>query len=131
MDRPQPLSDHAKAFDAVFFSGASVGGSNSSEGDFTFVAAMIRRKDKRCDTVLYIKNDLGFFRGTWMPKVGIESADEDGFSSLSGLKLEVLEPMRQWRIEYMGKVKRIGGDEEVNHCQLLLPFFFLIVLTSF
>ena len=74
MDRPQPFSSHPWAFDAVFFSGASVsdgggsGGGSGGDSGFSFVAAMERRKEERCNAVFYIKAPKKFRLLVWKEK---------------------------------------------------------------
>lgn len=111
MERAQVFSDDPKAFDAVFFSGSDQSGNY-------LVAAMERKKNKKCNSVLYLKlAGLGLFRGTWLPDTSVDSDKENAWDS-KGLKLKLLEPLRRWSIQFEGPVHDVSGKGKPMHVRI-------------
>ncbi|TRY62049.1 hypothetical protein TCAL_16245 [Tigriopus californicus] len=111
MERAQPFSDDAKAFDAVFFSGSD------QDGNF-LVAAMERKKNKKCNSVLYLRlAGKGLFRGPWLPDTSVAADKDDAWES-QGLKFHPVEPLRRWSIKFEGKVNKVSDQTESMQVQI-------------
>eukprot|EP00095_Tigriopus_kingsejongensis_P006712 maker-scaffold25_size650667-snap-gene-5.28 protein:Tk06712 transcript:maker-scaffold25_size650667-snap-gene-5.28-mRNA-1 annotation:"hypothetical protein L798_06649" len=106
MEKPQPFSDHPRAFDAVFFSGSD------SRGNF-LVTAMERKKDNNANGIFYVKLDgLGLFRGIWLPDTSMQSEDDSNWNA-QGLQFGPIESFRQWSLNYAGPVEKMGNKSSV------------------
>ncbi|XP_044271324.1 uncharacterized protein LOC123015587 isoform X2 [Tribolium madens] len=125
LDRPQNLSAHPKAIDAVYFNGAN------KNGDY-LVVGTARRKKKLVDGFLYllIKNSgLGLLETPKLPGTALYQTEEIGEYEAEGLKISPQEPMRKWKISYEGKMKRFENRKEFVDVKIeaewssTLPYF--------
>ncbi|CAG0902649.1 unnamed protein product [Darwinula stevensoni] len=103
MDGLRPLSNHPKAIDAVYFSGAS------EEGCY-LVGAAARRPQGVVDGYLHIRiPGVGLLRSPKLPdttlKIDTDAGDDEDQFGAEGLLFTPLEPMRRWGIRYHGPMK--------------------------
>ncbi|XP_037778459.1 uncharacterized protein LOC119575111 [Penaeus monodon] len=100
MDCVQPLSDHPKAIDAVYFN-------SGSENGHYVVAAAARRPHGVVNGVLYIRiPSLGVLQ---LPKTPDTMLFGEGKEfAAEGLRLSPVRAMREWRIQYEGPMKLRG-----------------------
>nr|XP_034332735.1 uncharacterized protein LOC105339207 isoform X3 [Crassostrea gigas] len=101
MDKAQDLpyvNDHQKAVDAVYFNAGNQDG-------YFFVAATARRQNNRVQTLLYLRTpDLGILQGKFMSEsTNLEGSDPKSFAA-GGLKLIPLKAMKEWQIQFSGKM---------------------------
>ena len=87
-----------QAIDTVYF--------NGFDDDGTSVAIRVARKQNR-EGELWLMLDLpdvGYFQHPIMPDAGIYNMPNCGFSAL-GLRCQVIEPLRSWKITYNGVLR--------------------------
>lgn len=95
LEKPCNLIEHKEAFDSVAFCGTDDIGN-------LFYAKIVRHHDRHYATHFLLKLDgLGDYTFTQNPDTNFYNTDGRSFSC-NGLCIEVLEPMRTWRISYNG-----------------------------
>ncbi|XP_013188592.1 uncharacterized protein LOC106133418 [Amyelois transitella] len=101
MDRAQPLSEHAKAFDAVFFISASR--NEKGEGIY-FVSGCERRPMGMCNGLFYIGlPGKGLLCSKKIPDTVLFGAEVSEFGA-EGIKMAPVEPMKKWSVTYRGQM---------------------------
>lgn len=101
MECVQPLSNHPKAIDAVYFNAANANGQY-------LVAATARRPQGVVNGIFYIRlPGVGVLQLPRMPDT-LLFGDGEGFGA-EGLKITPVKPMAVWKLQYKGKMK-IWGD---------------------
>ncbi|XP_053606654.1 uncharacterized protein LOC128673079 [Plodia interpunctella] len=101
MDRPQPLSEHAKAFDAVFFISASR--DENGEGIY-FISGCERRPMGMCNGLFYIGlPGKGLLCSKKLPDTVLFGAQVSEFGA-EGIKMTPVEPMMRWNVTYKGQM---------------------------
>lgn len=111
MDKAQDLpdvNDHPKAVDAVYFNAGNQDG-------YFFVAATARRQNNRVQTLLYLRTPvLGILQGSFMSEsTNLEGSDPKSFAA-GGLKLIPLKAMKEWQIQFSGKMVIGKTKKEVD-----------------
>ncbi|XP_045450924.1 uncharacterized protein LOC123659795 [Melitaea cinxia] len=99
MDRAQPLSDHAKAFDAVFFISAI-----KEEGDkgVYVISGCERRPMGMCNGLFYIGlPGKGLLCSKKIPDTVLFGAQIGEFGA-EGIMMTPVEPMKKWTVSYKG-----------------------------
>lgn len=103
MEKPQPLSDHPKAFDAVFYSGGN------SDG-YRFIMGTERRHKGIVHGVLYfVVPDLGLICLPQLPDTMIFTTNfgkEGNSFGGPGFISEPILPMNKWRLRYRGQMRQ-------------------------
>lgn len=104
MDKIQELpKEHPKAVDAVYFNGAS------KDGCY-FVGATARRHDNLIQTLLYIRfPDFGLLELPSLPDTCLLGEKPLSYAA-GGLHIEVVEPMKRWRLSFKGLMRLIRCD---------------------
>lgn len=99
MERPQALEQNQHALDSVYFSGSN------GEGVY-FVMRIGRRQERVCELWLsaFIP-EVGFLQSPLHPDSRVVNTDGQTFSA-GGLKFECLEPMRRWKINFNGILRK-------------------------
>ncbi|KAG6460643.1 hypothetical protein O3G_MSEX012119 [Manduca sexta] len=101
MERAQQLSDHAKAFDAVFFISSTKG--DTDKGIYV-VMGCERRPMGMCNGLFYIGlPGKGLLCSKKIPDTVLFGADIGEFGA-EGIKIKPVEPMVKWNISYKGKM---------------------------
>lgn len=105
MESVQKLSDHPLAIDASYFNGYS------SDGTY-LGAGMQRRPNRRCESLLFIRLpqfESDILEWPWAPCTDTFMLGDHEWTA-SGLKFEMIEPMKKWRVTFDGPLKhRISG----------------------
>lgn len=106
MDAPQELSQNPKSYDKVSFIG-------STQNGHRLVVSVERRKKGIHYTTLYLYTpNRGVFKLPNLPDTlcvpETEVELETNEYNANGIKLEVLDPMRKWKIEYNGQLMNNG-----------------------
>ncbi|KAK8406860.1 hypothetical protein O3P69_007428 [Scylla paramamosain] len=97
MECVQPLSDHPKAIDAVYFNGAN-------ESGHYLVVATARRPKGIINGLLFIRvPGLGLLQLPKMPDTML-FGDGEQFAA-EGLRITPVKPMSVWKIQYEGPMK--------------------------
>lgn len=106
MEGVQQLSSHPKAIDAVYFQGGNRDG-------LYFVAATARRPHRVVNGFVFLRiPQEGLLLSPKLPdSLMFGTADEFG---AEGLKFTLIEPMRKWRIQYQGQLRRDKSKELVD-----------------
>lgn len=114
LEKLQALSNHEKAFDAVFFQGVN-------EEGFYFCGGLERRHNGKANGLFYIVTPhLGLLKSERLPKTLLQS---DPVSllllkeySAEGIKFTPVEAMKKWKIQFKGKMKleSTGDDYDVD-----------------
>uniref|UniRef100_A0A2A4JMP5 Uncharacterized protein n=1 Tax=Heliothis virescens TaxID=7102 RepID=A0A2A4JMP5_HELVI len=100
MDRAQPLSDDAKAFDAVFFISAN---SEKSKGVYV-IAGCERRPLGMCNGLFYIGlPNKGLLCSKKIPDTVLFGAEIGEFGA-EGIKITPVVPMQKWTVSYKGQM---------------------------
>ncbi|KAL4221920.1 hypothetical protein ACF0H5_017972 [Mactra antiquata] len=95
----QSLEDDPMAIDTVYFNGFDRNG--------TGLALRLARKPNR-EGELWVWLNLsgvGFFQHPIMPDTCVYNMTSDGYQAL-GLKLQVIEPMKMWKVTYNGLLRK-------------------------
>ncbi|XP_041987767.1 uncharacterized protein LOC121739387 [Aricia agestis] len=101
MDRPQPLSDDPKAFDAVFFISATE--QQDDKGAYV-IAGCERRAMGMCNGLFYIGlPGKGLLCSKKIPDTVLFGAQIGEFGA-EGLKITPVEPMKTWTVAYKGQM---------------------------
>ncbi|KAI8425990.1 hypothetical protein MSG28_004969 [Choristoneura fumiferana] len=99
MDRAQPLSDHAKAFDAVFFISARA---NEQDKGIYVVMGCERRPLSMCNGLFYIGlPGKGMLCSKKLPDTVLFGAEIGEFGA-EGIKITPEVPMKKWTLKYKG-----------------------------
>ncbi|KAJ2943572.1 hypothetical protein O0L34_g16681 [Tuta absoluta] len=110
MDRAHLLSDHEKAFDAVFFISAT---KNEDDKGIYVIAGCERRPMGMCNGVFYIGlPGKGLLKSRKLPDTVLFGADVFEFGA-EGLKITPVEPMEKWTVAYKGEMKYEHDPEKV------------------
>ncbi|XP_067675175.1 uncharacterized protein [Haliotis asinina] len=105
MDKVQILPpEHPKAVDAVYFNGGN------KEGYFIVTATARRHKNLVQTIVLLRVPGVGLLMLPSMPDTSL-TGPGDSYSA-GGLTMEVLEPMKTWRVAFQGKLRLSETGEE-------------------
>ncbi|KAJ9579215.1 hypothetical protein L9F63_024679 [Diploptera punctata] len=117
MDRLQPLSDHPKAIDAVYFNTAS------SDG-YHLVVGTAHRPHGVVNGFMILKvPEIGILETLKLPDTLIFRTGEDEKSyGAEGIKLTPVKPMKCWKIQYNGKMKLHDQPDKVFTVALKLEF---------
>lgn len=106
MECIQPLGDHPKAIDAVYFQGANGGGAY-------IVAATARRPHRVINGFVVLRiPEEGLLLSPKLPD-SLMFGSEDEFGA-EGLKFTPIEPMRKWKVQYKGQLRRDTTKELVD-----------------
>ncbi|CAH2039289.1 unnamed protein product, partial [Iphiclides podalirius] len=101
MDRAQLLSDHSKAFDAIFFISAA---SDENNKGLYVISGCERRPMGMCNGLFYIGlPGKGLLCSKKIPDTVLFGAQIGEFAA-EGIKMEPLEPMKRWAVSYKGKM---------------------------
>ncbi|XP_014365016.2 uncharacterized protein LOC106716094 [Papilio machaon] len=101
MDCAQMLSDHAKAFDAIFFISAT---RDENDKGIYVISGCERRSMGMCNGLFYIGlPGKGLLCSKKIPDTVLFGAPIGEFSA-EGIKMEPLEPMKKWALSYKGKM---------------------------
>ncbi|XP_047993503.1 uncharacterized protein LOC125231937 [Leguminivora glycinivorella] len=104
MDRAQPLSDDAKAFDAVFFIAADGAGAPEQEGTYVMMGCE-RRPLGMCNGLFYLGlPGKGLLCSSKLPDTVLFGARSGEFGA-EGIRIAPAEPMRRWTLHYQGKMR--------------------------
>lgn len=111
LERRQPLSDHAQAFDAVFFHAVS------QEGIF-LAAGTERRHEGVVNGLVYLLHpDYGLLKSEKLPETKLQADPESIMSgkewAAEGIKFTPVEPMKRWDIAFNGKMRLHENPEKV------------------
>ncbi|BFZ19135.1 hypothetical protein BsWGS_22174 [Bradybaena similaris] len=105
MEQPQSLSASVFAIDCVYFGAVNKDGCN-------VVCRVARRNQRSAEVWLFLEvPGVGCWQHTRHPDTDVHFTDGKHFMA-GGLALEVLEPMRRWRVNYSGKL-RVGLCNDV------------------
>lgn len=100
MERAQPLSDHAKAFDAIFFISSK---SENGKGVY-IISGCERRPMGMCNGLFYIGlPGKGLLCSKKIPDTVLFGAEIGEFGA-EGIKMTPVEPMKKWNISYKGQM---------------------------
>ncbi|KAF2880635.1 hypothetical protein ILUMI_25529 [Ignelater luminosus] len=114
LDRPQKLSYHDKAVDAVYFN------AGNAQGDY-LVTGTARRKNKLIDGFLFLKvasSNLGVLETPKVPCTSLYKTEDNDEFSAEGLKVTSLVPMKKWKINYDGLMKETANPKETHNVQI-------------
>ncbi|CAG9782082.1 unnamed protein product [Diatraea saccharalis] len=101
MDRAHPFSDHAKAFDAVFFISAS---RNEDDKGIYVISGCERRPMGMCNGLFYIGlPGKGLLCSKKIPDTVLFGAQISEFGA-EGIKMTPVEPMNKWTVSYKGQM---------------------------
>ncbi|XP_019617737.1 PREDICTED: uncharacterized protein LOC109465037 [Branchiostoma belcheri] len=115
MEEIQKLQDHPKAIDAVYFNG-------SNRDGVYFVAATARRPNKVTQTVLYLRfPDIGLLEHPCLPNTAMERETDREYAA-RGLRLEMVEPMKVWRLSYSGKMRAVDQTKQLLQTEFVLTW---------
>ncbi|XP_070560362.1 uncharacterized protein [Ptychodera flava] len=104
MECAQKLPSTPKAVDAVYFNG-------SNENGAYIVTALSRRPKNVAQIVLFLNiPEVGLFQLPEHPDSTVYECDPDAHDA-GGLKLKCTTPMKEWKIEYDGKLRKGPRDE--------------------
>lgn len=76
---------------------------------------MARRRNRLVDGFLYLKiekSKLGVLQIPTLPDTSLYQTEETEEHSAGGIKIVTVVPMKKWRIEYQGKMRRAEQPEE-------------------
>ncbi|KAJ8920051.1 hypothetical protein NQ315_011704 [Exocentrus adspersus] len=110
LEKPQKLSHHEKAIDAVYLNGANHLGDH-------LVVGTARRKHLLVDGFLYLKicsSGLGVLETPKLPGTALYKTEESNEYDAEGVKITPLEPMRKWRLTYRGKMKENRDRSKIH-----------------
>ncbi|XP_021207156.1 uncharacterized protein LOC101744336 isoform X1 [Bombyx mori] len=103
MERAQPLSDHAKAFDAIFFISSK---SENGKGVY-IISGCEQRPMGMCNGLFYIGCSQlpgkGLLCSKKIPDTVLFGAEIGEFGA-EGIKMTPVEPMKKWNISYKGQM---------------------------
>jgi len=115
LEKVQPLSSHPKAIDAVFFTGASKDGYYCAVG-------FARRPNKDVNGFVLLRvPGVGVLQSPRLPDTLLK-ADNDNSYSGEGIHIKIIKPMRQWTIEYKGKMCLVSDPEKSIQVDFHLTF---------
>ncbi|KAF4529042.1 hypothetical protein B566_EDAN016271 [Ephemera danica] len=98
MEKMKPLSQHEKAFDAVFFVAAN------KEG-FYLALGNERRKNGITNGLCYIRvPGIGLLLSEKLPSTELKSSSTEEYYAAEGTQIQAIKPMEKWRIRYHGKM---------------------------
>ncbi|KAJ8965097.1 hypothetical protein NQ314_004385, partial [Rhamnusium bicolor] len=114
IERPQKLSLHEKAIDAVYLTGGN------KYGDYLAVGTA-RRKNLLVDGFLYLKinsSNLGLLESPKLPDSALYKTEDTEEFSAEGINIIPLEPMKKWRFTYEGKMKEFNNRKQLHHVKI-------------
>ncbi|XP_063239942.1 uncharacterized protein LOC134540860 isoform X3 [Bacillus rossius redtenbacheri] len=115
MEVAQPLSEHAKAFDAVFFIGTSADGCY-------FVLGAERRKHGIVNGLCYLMTpNTGLLCSSKLPDTVLFEAQDDQFGA-EGVSAAMLQPMRKWRAQFDGDMRSEARPGELHRVRIDVTF---------
>ncbi|CAG2238130.1 unnamed protein product [Mytilus edulis] len=108
MDKAQTLpNEKPLAVDAVYFNGGN------KDGQY-LVAATARRQNNIVQTILYLRiPEIGFLEIPSLPDTRLRGTEKNAFAA-GGLKFDVVEPMKKWKLSYNGKMRNRTTDKLVD-----------------
>lgn len=108
MEKAQTLpEDKPLAVDAVYFNGGN------KDGQYV-VAATARRQNNIVQTILYLRiPEIGFLEIPSLPDTRLQGTEKNAFAA-GGLKFDVVEPMKKWKLSYNGKMRNRTTDKLVD-----------------
>lgn len=89
---------------------------SNKDGDH-LVTGMARRKDRLVDGFLFLKINrpgLGVLKIPTLPDTSLHQPEEIEEHSAGGVKITCVVPMKKWRIQYEGKMKRDEDSFDVK-----------------
>lgn len=87
-----------KAIDCTYFNGLN------ANGDYILLR-IARRHNRVAEIWLYINIEgVGFFQSPVHPDTMLYNTDSNSYSA-GGLKFELLEPMRRWKVTFNGMLR--------------------------
>ncbi|XP_060528430.1 uncharacterized protein LOC132703289 isoform X2 [Cylas formicarius] len=114
IDKPQELSHHSKAVDAVNFNGAN------KNGDY-FIFATARRKNRLIDGLFFLKvanSNMGVLTIPKIPDTTLfNDGDEDKYEA-EGIQISCVEPMKKWKLTYAGVMKNFENPDQQSNVTL-------------
>lgn len=119
MDKPQPLSAHEKAIDAVYMNGSNKSGDN-------LIVGTARRKDNLIDGFLFLrlqKFNSGILESIKIPGTALKQteSEKDQYAA-EGIKLSPIIPMKKWKLEYNGQLKETLNKDKVYQVKIDAEF---------
>ncbi|CAH1252460.1 Hypp9300 [Branchiostoma lanceolatum] len=115
MEQVQKLQDHPKAIDAVYFNGSNMDG-------VYFVAATARRPEKVTQTILYLRlPNIGLLEHPSMPDTSMKRVSDWEFAA-GGVRLELVEPMKVWRLSFSGKMRAVDQENQLLQTDFVLTW---------
>ncbi|GAB6029207.1 hypothetical protein CHUAL_004978 [Chamberlinius hualienensis] len=104
IDNPRPLLDNIHATDSIRLWGYN------KDGSFIYIQ-FSRRHDRTAEVILCLNLDGHEYHLPLHPNTNIYNTNGKTFSA-AGLTLELLEPLRRWRINFNGYLRRkLDGDK--------------------
>jgi len=103
MEKPQKLSEHPKAIDAVFYN------ASNSDGYFLVLSAARRHNEVTQSTVLMRIPGFGLLGRPIHPDTTCKSTERNTFHA-AGLSITLIEPMKLWRLKYSGLLKVLTNE---------------------
>ncbi|CAB3374746.1 Hypothetical predicted protein [Cloeon dipterum] len=110
IEKPQPLSEHAKAFEAVFFVAANRTG-------FYLATGCETRKNGKANALCYLMvPGKGLLCSEALPNTELDIDQEklaQGEYQAGGVNFKMVTPMSRWKIAYKGKMFLHGDKSQV------------------
>ncbi|XP_072947825.1 uncharacterized protein [Epargyreus clarus] len=114
MDRAQLLSDHAKAFDAVFFISAK---KDKEDKGIYVIAGSERRPMGMCNGLFYIGlPEKGLLCSSKLPDTVLFGAQIGEFGA-EGIKIKPVEPMKKWTVSYKGPMVHQRNPNQTSNVE--------------
>ncbi|XP_023703367.1 uncharacterized protein LOC111862314 isoform X2 [Cryptotermes secundus] len=117
MDKQQPLSNHPKAIDAVYFNAASRDGHQ-------LVVGTAHRPHGVVNGFMCLRvPDIGLLMTPKLPDTITFRTEEEGTHyGAEGIRLKPVKPMKSWDIMYDGKMKLHGDPKKMYDVALYVKF---------
>ncbi|XP_018334471.1 uncharacterized protein LOC108743404 [Agrilus planipennis] len=124
-EKPQKLSFHEQAIDAVYFNG------NNKQGD-VLIMGTARRQGGLINGFIYLKienSEFGLLELPKQPDTCLYQDKEIQEFAVENIKIESVEPMKAWKLTYKGLMKKHNNPSETFSVEIDatwrsdLPFF--------